>query len=321
MSGRILVTGGAGFVGSHLVRALRRRGRDVVVYDPASELPVITLDSHAYFGDLIHLRSDVTDPGQLVEALNCYGVTDVIHVAALLADRESLMKPRLFLRVNAEAVWQLCDIARHFSSIRRIVTVSTRAVYGSYEPDEGPLGEDALPKPSGFYGGAKAAADLGVSLYRHNFGLDAVAARITGVYGPGQNYRGMLDDMIRSAVDRVPYIRDVGADYPYEFNYVKDVVRGLLALLDAETLQFPIYNVGSGELHTYGHVASIIRKVIPGARVELGAGSPEGAAPRAALAVDRVERDANFKSRWSLEEGIGDTVTYLRGRGYGDEID
>ena len=319
--GPVLVTGAAGFVGSHLVRALRARGRDVIAYDLASALPAHAIDDMGEgSGGVVHLHSDVTDPGQLVEALVTKGVTDMVHTAALLAEPESLARPRQFLRVNAEAVWQLCDIVRHLDKVRRVITVSTRSVYGAYRPEEGPLTEDFLPRPVGFYGGSKAAADIAVALYRERLGLDVVAARITGVYGPGQVYRSPFGDMIEAAVRGTPYLRERGGDYPYELNYVKDVVRGMLALLDAPELAHPLYNVGNGKSYPLAEAASVVRRVVPGALIEIGSGLPEGVAPRASLSVDRLRSETGFVSAWTLEEGVRETVQFLRDGTYGSEV-
>jgi nucleoside-diphosphate-sugar epimerase len=318
--GAVLVTGGAGFVGAHLSRTLLLRGRDVVVYDMAPSVPEFVA-AGATDGTLTHLRSDVTDPAQLVEAMLGHGVTDVVHVAALLAEPESIQRPRLFLRVNAEAVWQLCDIARHIPALRRIVTVSTRSVYGKYTPEEGPIDETFAPRPVAFYGAGKAAADLVLALYREHFGLDVTAARITGAFGPHQNYPHALSQMIDAAVEGRPYMRDRGGDYLYEFTYVKDVVRGLLALLDADRLSHPVYNLGSGQQHRLSEVADGVRAAVPSAEIEVGPGLPEGSSPRASLSVERIAGDVGFRTIWSLERGIAEHVRWKTDGSYGEPVE
>jgi nucleoside-diphosphate-sugar epimerase len=318
VSKTVVVTGGAGFVGAHVVRALARRGDRVIAYDPAPALPS---DIVAADAGVVHLRSDVTDPGQLVEALVGHGATHVIHVAALLAEPESLQRPRAFLRVNAEAVWQLLDVGRNLPDRQRIVTASTRSVYGRYLPEEGPILEDFAPRPVAFYGAAKAAADLILTLYRQHYALDVAAARITGVYGPGQNYGHPLSEMVDAAVEETSYVRDRGGDYLYEFTYVKDVVRGLLMLLDADRLAHPIYNVGSGTQEKLSEVAAAVTRHVPGADISIGPGLPDGAAPRAALSVDRIHGDVGYSTIWSLDDGIAEFIDFRRNGAYGAEVD
>ena len=318
--GAVLVTGGAGFVGAHLALALTRRGRRVVVYDLAPALPTF-LRFAAAAGSIVHHRSDTTDPGQLVAALVGEGVTQVVHTASLLAEPESLLNPRRFLRVNAEAVWQLCDIARSLPGIGRIVTVSTRSVYGSYAPEEGPISEDFAPRPVAFYGASKAAADLVLGIYRQQLGLDVAAARITGVYGPFQNYPHPLSEMVDAAVSGREFRMAAGGDYLYEFTYIKDVVAGLLALLDAERLSHAIYNLGGGVQSPLSEVAAAVRRAVPGAIVEIGPGQPAGAAPRAALSVERMAGELGFRTSWSLEAGVAEHVQWRRDGSYGGPVE
>ena len=318
--GAVLVTGGAGFVGAHLALALARRGRRVVVYDLAPALPPF-LEEPVRSGLVAHHRSDTTDPGQLVAALVGEDVTQVVHTASLLAEPESLQRPRLFLRVNAEAVWQLCDIARGIPSVGRIVTVSTRSVYGAYAPEEGPITEDFAPRPVAFYGASKAAADLVVGIYRKQLGLDAVAARITGVYGPFQNYPHPLSEMVDAAVAGREFRMAAGGDYLYEFTYVKDVVAGLLALLDAERLAHPVYNLGGGVQHRLSEVADAVRLAVPGAALDVGPGLPPGAAPRAALSVERMAEELGFRTSWSLQVGVAEHVAWRRDGVYGRPVE
>jgi nucleoside-diphosphate-sugar epimerase len=319
--GPILVTGGTGFVGSHLTRALLRRGRHVIVVDRAPRIPNFVLEDDPP-GKLTYLCGDINDPGCIVAALVEYGTTEVIHTAAIaVADAESLADPRLHLRVNAEATWQLCDLARHLPNIRRIVTVSTRAVYGLYTPEEGPIDENAAPRPEAFYGASKAAADLGVVQYREHFGLDVVIARLVGAYGPYQHYPGPLAQMVDAVVEGRPYRQATGGDYLRELTYVKDVVRGLLTLLDAKQLQHPIYNVSSGFQVPLTEVAAILRQLVPGASIELGSGWLAGAPPRAALSVERLAAETGFRVCWSLEDGIRELVACKRSGVYGAPVE
>lgn len=316
----IVVTGGAGFVGGHLARALLARGRHVVVFDLARTLPEF-IEQGSQGGKLTHLRGDVTDPGTVVEALAASGAIEVVHAAGVVGQRESNANPRLYLRSNAEAIWQICDIARRLPRIRRVINISTRSVYGRYAPEEGPLDEAMAPRPEAFYGAAKAAGDLAVAQYRKHCGLDVLSARITGNYGAYINYPVMLTSMIDAAVEGKPYRLDSGADLLYEFTYVKDTVRGLLALLDAKQLKHPLYNVSSGQNVPLGEVAATVRKAVPDAKIEIGPGQLAGAPPRAVQSVERVAAEIGFRPKWSLEDGVREAVTCRRTGGYGVPVE
>ena len=220
-------------------------------------------------------------------------------------------EPKLVaVAVDAEAVWDLCEVVRARPAVRRLVTLSSRSVYGAYRPEEGPVGEEAAPRPVGFYGAAKAAADLAVSRYKHALGVDVVAARITGPYGPGQRYPTHAGELLDAVAGGRPVRRPAGADDRYETVYVKDTVAGVLSLLDAPALSHAVYNVGTGRLVTLGEVAAALRRLVPDAVVELGPGCADPV-PRAAMCVERIRAETGFTSAWTLETGLGDALAAM----------
>lgn len=260
-----------------------------------------------------------------------YGVSEIVNIASLLvvegpviapqfgglADGMSLVDPVPFLRVNAMAAWQLCEIARQSRKVRRVVTVGSRAAYGEYAPEEGPINEEFALRPTGIYGASKAAADLVARVYRERLGVDVVVARVTGVYGPWQTHAQPLSRMVDAAVAGTPFSLAAGGDYMYEFTYVKDVVRALLLLLDAPMLRHCIYNVGVGVQHPLSAVARTIRSIVPEATIDVGPGVPLGVPLRAALSVDRIASDVGFRAKWSLLEGIAEFIDWRRKGTYG----
>ena len=309
----VLVTGGVGFVGSHVVEAVVARGDDVVVLDvvpPGPAVEVVGSRPEGARGRLEYVTGDVTDQRLVREVLTGHRATAVVHAAGLLGEPASRRHPRRFLEVNAEAVWDLCETLRTVSGVCRTVTLSSRSVYGAYRAEEGPVPEDAAPRPVAIYGASKAAADLVVGCYRGQFGVDVVAARITGPYGAGQRYLTAVGDMLVAVASGKPY-RGAGADDCYETVYVKDTVRGILALLDAPVLAHPIYNVGNGRLDSLADIADAIRHVEPSAQIELRAGSTE-AVPRAAMSVERIREELGFQPRWRLRDGLRDALASMR---------
>jgi nucleoside-diphosphate-sugar epimerase len=263
---------------------------------------------------------DVTDVGMLLDLIESRGVSDVIHTAAQIGEKQSLVDPRRFLRVNAESVWDMCDAFRN-TNLRRLICISTRSAYGSYPPDAGPLSETAALRPEAFYGASKAAADIVLAAYRAHFGLDAVAVRITGLYGPGQTYHTPLSEMVEAAVMGKPYYRASGADFRYELTYVKEVVRGLLSILDAERLQYPIYNITAGDQPRLAEVAEIVKSCVPEAVIELGVEPDEGLAPRARMDGSRLEEELGYLPIWSMPDAVHELVDWYRDHAYGREIE
>jgi UDP-glucuronate 4-epimerase len=318
MTGAVLVTGGRGFLGSHFVRALVRRGRHVVAFDLSAGDPSVPSGDQS--NRVANVVGDVNDTGAILDLIRSHGVTDVVHTAALIGEPQSLSDPRRFLRVNTESVWDMCDAFRHIA-IRRLICISTRSAYGSYPPEDGPLPETAALRPEAFYGASKAAADIVLETYRAHFELDVVAARITGLYGPAQTYHTPLSEMVEAAVKVKQYRKPSGAGFRYELTYVKDVVRGLLSLLDAERVRYPIYNITAGEQPRLSEVAEIVRTCIPGAVIELGEEPDERLAPRALMDGSRLAEETGYLPAWSMADGVRELVEWYRHKVYGREIE
>ncbi|MGH3758229.1 NAD-dependent epimerase/dehydratase family protein [Actinophytocola sp.] len=315
--GTVLITGGAGFVGSHLVRALRLRGRHVVVYDLADELPRHVLEvATGTTGAVTHVRADVTDTERLAEVVARHDVRYVVNAAALLGEPAATRRPLDALRVNAEVVWRLCELARRAGTIRRVLTISSRSVYGD-QPHAESLTEDSRPRPDGVYGGSKAAGDLGAELYREHLGVDVVVARITGPYGPGQRHQTDLLRMARAACEGRPYDGGPRGDLPREYTYVKDITGALLVLLDTPRTRHCVYNVSAGVQSTLTEVAGALRTALPDADLRRTPGSPSGAGRRATQSIQRLREEFGFCPRWSLVDGVGELVDWIRHGDYG----
>jgi nucleoside-diphosphate-sugar epimerase len=315
----VLITGAAGFAGAHITRALLERGDSVVALDLAPSLPAF-ITKGIEEAAVTYVVGDVTDCQQLATLVRDADVQDIVHSAAAMGDRDSLERPLHFLRVNAEAVWGLCDVARRLP-VRRLVCMSSRSVYGEYDPRSGPIAEDAAPRPIGFYGASKAAADIVAVQYRRHFGVDVVLPRVTGLYGPEQ-YTGQnpLAKMVDAAVREEPFALELDGTYRYEVTYVKDVARGVLAMLDAPALQWAIYNIGTGLQPTLAELGEIVRQVLPRAEITFRAVTATEAPPRAVMAIDRFANETGFQTAWTVEQGVRELVHWHRTGEYGCPI-
>jgi UDP-glucose 4-epimerase len=327
----VVVTGAAGFVGSHVVRALAQAGRPVIGTDARPELPDRVLagiaDARVSYiaGDL---RLDETI-ARLVAAAD--GRVDVIHTAAMiqfgqlsrsLGEAEGTIPAALnVLDVNAMASWRLYARFAAEDVLARFIHVSTRSVFGGRPPGAERIDEDSPCQPAGMYGSSKAAAEVGLLAMRDQFGTDLVVARITGVFGPWQGPVSWIGQAIDAVVAGRPYRADAGSDDAYELTYVKDTVRGLVLLLQAGTLRHAIYHVASGQrLITLAEVAAAIRAADPAADVDFGPGSHPGASGRAPLNVERATADVGFAARWDLPGAIKDYLRIERGGRYQPEV-
>ncbi len=238
MAKTYLVTGGAGFIGSHLVEALVERGDEVIVYDNLSSGYERNL---APFRDRIRfIQADVRDEAALAKAMA--SVDFVFHEAALVSVFDSVERPLDNHAINLTGTLNILEAARA-AGVRRLVMASTAAAYGNNP--QLPKQETMRPEPASPYGAAKVASEYYLQIYAALYGVETVILRYFNVYGPRQDpgsmYSGVISkfaDMLRKGA--TPTIFGDGLQ-TRDFVFVKDVVQGNLKAMDTP-------GVGRGEV-------------------------------------------------------------------------
>jgi UDP-glucose 4-epimerase len=216
---RVLVTGGTGFVGRTVVRALRARGAHVTVCDQAPYPAVLGDDVDTVVGDL-------RDPAVRDKAV-APGTTGIVHLAAVTSVLGSLRDPSGVHEVNVEATAGLLELARQ-REVPRFLMSSTNAVVG--DVGTATIHEGLPPRPLTPYGATKAAAEMLLSGYAGGYGLTACALRLTNVYGPGMAHKDSLVPRLMRAARSGCTVQVYGTGSQVrDFVHVDDVVAGLLA--------------------------------------------------------------------------------------------
>ncbi len=246
-----LVTGGCGFIGSHLVDALTSQGKEVVVLDNFSSGSESNLNPGPR---LVH--GDVRDPGQVASVMK--DVDLVFHIAANANGTRSVNDPRFDFETNAVGTLTVLEAALD-SGVRRVVYVSSASVYGT--PQHFPMSEDHPTEPFVPYGGSKLAGEVLCRTFYRAYQLPVVIGRPFCVYGPRENPELALVEIsryLRWHLNEMP-IPVVGdpARKTRDFVHVSDVVQGLLILADKGELG-EAYNVGSGEEVSMTQLAEVI---------------------------------------------------------------
>jgi UDP-glucose 4-epimerase len=183
---KVLVTGGAGFIGSHVVDALLAAGAQVHVVDDLSTGRRENLEGALERGAELH-TADVTDDAQITRATGLAQPEVVLHLAAHIDARRSVDEPAFDARINVAGTAAVLEAARR-AGARRVVLASTAAVYG--KPEVVPTPEPGPVQPLTPYGASKAAAETYLQLYGRLYGLSTLALRMANVYGPRQNPHG-----------------------------------------------------------------------------------------------------------------------------------
>ncbi len=304
---KALVTGGAGFIGSHLVDALVERGDSVRVLDD------FTTGSRENLADS-QARIEVFAGSVLDEALlanAAVGCQTVFHLAAVVSVPESLSDPLRAHRVNAEGILLPLEAARREGA--RFVLASSAAVYG--ESGEAPLAEDVRALPISPYGAQKLMGELYLRCWAREFGIRGAALRFFNVYGPRQDpgspYSGVISIFARRALDGEPIAVHGDGGQTRDFVYVDDVVR---ALLYAERARAPfvVANVCSGEATELNELAKAIAGKA-GREVDVRHAAPRPGDIRHSLGDPALaESELGFRAEIGLEEGIEKLMESLK---------
>ena len=308
----VLVTGGAGFVGSHVVEGHLNRGDRVWVVDDLSSGRKENIPEGAHFHEM-----DVTGP-ELRRLLNRVPFDLVNHHAAQIDVRRSVQDPFHDARVNILGLLNLLEGVVE-TGVGRVVYVSSGGVvYG--EPDPIPTPEDAPKLPLSPYGVSKLAGEQYLHYYRAVHGLDYVALRYSNVYGPRQDPHGeggvvAIFCQRLLAGEKLEIFGD--GEQTRDYVYVKDVVQANLRAADLPmkeggTLDDRAYNVGTGQGTSVNRLADLLEEV-SGLRTERIYREPRpGELQRSTLDIGGI-RERGWAPGWSLKDGLRETYRYVAG--------
>jgi UDP-glucose 4-epimerase len=308
-----LVTGGAGFIGSHLTEALLAAGADrVVVIDDLSLGNERNLEAVA--GRIEFVAGDCADL-ELLRSVTGDGPFDYCFNLAVIPLPASLVRPRETVDANVAMTTAICELGRS-GAYGRLVQFSSSEVYGTAR--EVPMPEGHPLHPHTPYAASKAATDLLALSYRETYGLEVLLVRPFNTYGPRQNegsYAGLIPAVMRAVREERPVVIDGDGDQTRDYTYVSDVVEGTLALADSTGAVGRVVNLG------YGGEVSV--KQVVAALLE-GAGRPDHPVthgPARPGDVRRLHADVQlarelvaYEPRVELEDGLRLTAEwYLSG--------
>ncbi|MFZ2541498.1 MAG: NAD-dependent epimerase/dehydratase family protein [Gallionella sp.] len=241
---KILVTGGAGFIGSHIVEELLARGFSVVVLDDLSTGKLENLPP-----DMASLRiivGSILNPDTVCEAV--VGCDAVIHLAAIASVQASIENPIFTHQVNFDGTLLLLEYARQ-AGVKRFLFASSAAVYGN--ATEGAVSENVPVSPLTPYAIDKLAGEYYLKHYYRTFGLEYTAFRFFNVYGPRQNpaspYSGVISIFAANSIAGKPLKVFGDGKQTRDFVYVKDVARMLVATIKNHAMSGKVINIGTGE--------------------------------------------------------------------------
>jgi UDP-glucose 4-epimerase len=309
---RVLVTGGAGFLGSAVVEALALRGDEVIAVDLVLGERLRRLaETHA--GIAVH-TGEVTEWGRMAHLLQSQRPQAIVHCAAVVGVPASVEAPHRTFQVNVEGSLTLMEGMRLFG-IPRMVHISSEETYGPFQAAR--ISETHPQQPLMPYGISKLAVELLGRSYRELYGIECIHVRTSWVYGPGLPRARIPKILVDAAVQGRPLHLEAGADFAVDHTHVDDTVQGILLALDKAEHPFDAYNIGSGEAPTLREMVEIVKELVPGADLRVGPGPYRHAGgiavvPKGALDISRARSVLGYAPRFTLRKGLEDYVRAAR---------
>lgn len=310
---RWIVTGGVGFIGYHLTRALLDRGDEVTVVDDFSDAPYPAAEKRRNAADLAHARltileADVTDAARIAPAFD--GAHGVFHLAGLAGVRPSFRDPARYARVNVEGTATVLEQATR-AGVKRFVFASSSSVYGNSTPL--PAHEDAAAiDPESPYAASKRGAELVArAVSRRVPDLPVTALRFFTVYGPRQRPEMAITLFTRACLEgrAIPLFGD--GSMRRDFTHVDDIVRGVLAAAESAPAGYRAYNIGSGApVRLDALVDAIARATGKPAKVERDA-VPLGDVEATFADVARAQSELGWAPEVDLVAGLKSVVAWV----------
>jgi len=308
---KILITGGAGFIGSHVADACLEAGHQVVVVDDLSSGNLANLNPAVKFYQL-----DIRDPA-LDEVFAAEKPDVVNHHAAQISVPRSITEPLLDAQINILGLVNVLEnCVKHH--IKKVIFISTGgAIYG--EAEEYPTTEDYPPQPLSVYAINKFAGENYLRFYQHQYGLEYTVLRYANVFGPRQIAQGeagvvsiFVEKLLQDSAPTIYAYPDDPEGMIRDYVYVKDVVRANLAVLDRGSNE--VFNIGTCEETTTSQLYKTIlwqlgKKIQP-----LKGPARKGDLRRSMLDNSKAFKELGWSPIYSLEDGIRETVTWFKAR-------
>ncbi|HEV3385124.1 MAG TPA: NAD-dependent epimerase/dehydratase family protein [Gemmata sp.] len=311
MSGRCLVTGGAGFIGSHLVNLLTSSGRPVRVFDDFS---TGLRENIAEVQGLEVIEGTVTDPRAVNDA--AVGCEVIYHLAAMASVAKSVENPIASHNVCATGTLNVLQAARQ-AGARRVVYAGSASAYGGASDPEG-QNEDTPLVALSPYAAAKLSGEFYCQAFASTYGLETVRLRFFNVFGPRQRadspYSGVIAIFTAALIaGRTPTVFGDGLQ-SRDFVYVEDVAKALLLAAEVPGISGQIYNVGTGGSVTLLELIAALNRVLGTALAPSHGPERAGDIRHSRAKIDRIKADLGYSPSVPFEEGIRRTLAWYRGK-------
>ena len=305
---KVLVTGGAGFIGSHLVRGLLDRGDRVRVLDNLSTGSKANLTGL----EVDFIEGDIHDATVVQESIK--DVDAIFHLAAFISVAGSMEDPLTCYETNLNGSLNVLMQASQ-AGVRRVVLASSAAVYGE---SESTVAENHPPNPLSPYAASKLAMEQAAKLFSESFSLETVCLRYFNVYGPRQSpdspYAAAIPMFIQAMLAGEPATIHGDGRQTRDFVYVRDVVEAMLLAADGDSVIGQVFNIAGGKSIPILELVETLQRSFPESLDPVFDPPRQGDLRFSEADISMAERALGYRPRIDLQEGLGITVEWFRSR-------
>jgi len=325
-----LVTGGTGFIGSNVIKALAQRGHEVICFDLVPPDDLVKQYLKPWTERVVYVQGDVLRLEDL-ERITSSDVTKIVHAAVFTGIFPEIESGRShsIVNINVMGTANVLELACQLPT-ERFLYVSSGSVYGEREDPSDVLYEDSPLYPRTLYATTKYTSELLIRRYGQLHGFQTVSVRLGGPYGPMERVSGhranqsIIKEWTGNAMRGEP-IRVVDRTIAAQFAYVVDIAEGICTVLDAPSLSYDVYNNSSMQRNTLGDVIEVLLQLRP--EFQAIDVSPSAASNKAAttlrgrqnrLDVTRLKEDLGFFGKFDLTSGLGEYMQWRENYHYTD---
>ncbi|MCH6546696.1 MAG: NAD(P)-dependent oxidoreductase [Deltaproteobacteria bacterium] len=313
----VMVVGGSGFLGSHVCRELAERNIEVISFDIQSS-DFQSRKSQPTTGSIRFVKGDILDPESLVDCVNDFKVTGIIHTVAAGNEAAARQDPHPAITLNVQGTLNVLEAARK-NQVGRFVYISTAGVYGRRSNEE-PIKEDeAITWRGTIYHPSHYMGEVLVEMYHRVYEMETVILRPLSIYGPAlssnrerhlQTKSLFLGAWIMKALKGE--VVEIRSDTLTDLTYVKDVATAVYLAYSNPDLKQGVYNVSSGVLVSYKDIALTLQKYLPHAKFEFRPGVQDNPLRpnRGPLDISRAKEAVHFVPQYGLGRGMHDFIEW-----------
>ena len=309
---KILITGGAGFIGSHLARKLIDLNNEIIIFDNldsfySEELKRKNLEGIAPSDKYAFIRGDIRDYAAVCTALDDVGV--IIHEAAQPGIRVSLENPMKTHEVNISGTLNILRAAVT-KNVKRVVIASSSSVYG--DTNELPYREEDYPQPLSPYGVSKLACDHYAKVFNEVYGLSTVSLRYFSVYGPRIRPDLALPIFTNALVNNKKVKIFGDGEQSRDFTYIDDIVDGTLRAMTKNNIDGEIFNIASGKRTTINNLYLLLGELLDKKSIPVHEKEKKGEVRHTHANINKARKHLGYKPRYNIQQGLKQFIDWYQ---------